>query len=138
MPSLCCGVVAVPNLEPCAVSCAAASDVEAATGLRVYEAALLSPAPLLGAGPIAIPELGLRPVDGTAAGDVHAFPENPSVPSSLFLVQLWALVPLHVQIWIAVLLFVLALASSMHLPPLPKIGPAPRYFALTTGGVSRL
>ena len=65
-------------------------------------------------------------------------PRARSVPSPLFHAQLCALVPLHVQIWIAVPLFVPAPASSMHFPPLPRIGPAPRYFALTTDGVSRL
>src|SRR5262249_27630977 len=65
-------------------------------------------------------------------------PRTRSVPSPLFHAQFCALVPLHVQIWIGVPLFALAPASSRHLPPLPRIGVAPRYFALTTDGVSRL
>ena len=61
-----------------------------------------------------------------------------SVPSALLHVQLCALEALHAQIWTAVPLFVLPPASSMHLPLSPTIGPAPRYFASTTDGVSRL
>src|ERR1019366_8314316 len=65
-------------------------------------------------------------------------PSTRSVPSPLFQVQLCALVPLQAKIWIALPLAVTALASSMHLLAMPRIGPAPRYLALTTEGVSRL
>src|SRR6516162_2453888 len=80
MPDLCCGIVAVPKLESCTVACSAVGDVEAASRLRVHEAALLTPAPLLGASTIAVPELDLRPVGSTAAGDVHASVENTQRP----------------------------------------------------------
>jgi hypothetical protein len=76
VPGLCRRVVAVPELEPCAVVCAATGNVEAATGLRVHKAALLSPAPLLGAGPIAVPELDQGPVADGTASDVDTFVQN--------------------------------------------------------------
>ena len=65
---------------PCAVGRATAGDIEAATRLWVHEAILVSPAPLLGTGAIAVPELDLRPVGGAASGDVHALAEHAQRP----------------------------------------------------------
>lgn len=137
VPDLSYSAVAIPDLEPCAIGGAPAGDVKAATRLGVYEAALVSPVPLLGTGAVAVAKIDLRPIGGTATCDVHALAEALSGPSPLFQVQFCELVPLHMKIWIAVPLFVAAPASSMHLPALPRIGPASRYFALTTDGVSR-
>jgi len=80
MPGLRCGAVTIPNLEPCAVGCAAAGDVETAAGLWVHEMALLSPAPLLGASSVAVPKLDWRPVRGTTAADVDTFIQNTQRP----------------------------------------------------------
>ena len=58
-----------------------------------------------------------------------------SVPSLLFQAQPCAPVPLHVKIWIVE---PLSMAPAlMHSPAALRIGPAPRYLALTTVGVSR-
>src|SRR5581483_11414005 len=64
-------------------------------------------------------------------------PSARSDPSALSQVQFCAALPLHVKSWIAVPLAVPASASSTHSPPSPKIGPSPRYFTLTTDGVSK-
>jgi hypothetical protein len=80
MPGLRCGAVTIPNLKPCAVGCAAAGDVETAAGFWVHETALLSPAPLLGAGSVAVPKLDWRPVRGTTAADVDTFIQNTQRP----------------------------------------------------------
>src|SRR4029077_4065026 len=64
----------------CTVGGAAAGDVEAATGLGVHEAVLVSPATLLGAGAVAVPKLDRRPVGSAATGDVYALAESTQRP----------------------------------------------------------
>src|SRR5271157_2685546 len=111
--------------------------MQAAARLRVHEAALLSPAPLLGACAVASQSwTGVPVAVAPPVTSIHLLSAR-SVPSPLFQAQLCAPVPLQVKIWIAAPLSVLPPVSSMHLPAAPRIGPAPRYFALTTDGVSR-
>ena len=74
-PNLTRSVVAVRDLEPLG-----AGNLQAATGLRVHEAALLSPAPFLSASAVALPQLDGRSAGGRAAGDVHALIERADRP----------------------------------------------------------
>jgi hypothetical protein len=82
-------------------------------------------------------KLKQRSTGGRAAGDVQTLSER-SAPSSLVQVRLCAAVPMQAKSWIAVPFSLFAPASSMHLPVAPRIGPAPRYFAVTTDGLSTL
>ena len=60
--------LAIVDIELCAIGAISIGDVEAATGLRIDEAALVSPAPFLRAGPIAVKKLDESTVDGSGVG----------------------------------------------------------------------
>src|SRR5262249_61987989 len=57
-----------------------AGYVEAATGLWIHEVVLVAPAPLLGAGTVAVPELNLCPSSSAAAYDIHTLAEDTKRP----------------------------------------------------------
>jgi hypothetical protein len=81
-PRLGCSSLAVPYLQSCAIRDVASSGVEAATGLRIDEAVLVPPAPLLRFCAVAVPELGPYPIGSAAAGNVHALAESTHCPVS--------------------------------------------------------
>ncbi len=76
IPSLSRRAVAIVDIELCAVGSVSVGDIEAATGLRIDKAALVSPAPFLRAGPVAVKKLDDSAIDGSAVGHVHALAEH--------------------------------------------------------------
>src|ERR1700730_17482242 len=122
----------VPSAVPPPVTSRQRPDCGFMRRLRWRQRHCWAPVPLQSQSWICVPLAVPPPVTSMHLSKIR------SVPSPLLHVQLCAVVALHVQIWISAPLFVPAPASSMHLPLFPTIAPAPRYFALTTDGVSRL
>jgi hypothetical protein len=72
VPGLGYGAITAPDLQPRAVGSATAGCNKATTGLWVHEAVLVSPAPLLSAGAVAVPNIDRCPIRRRATTHVHA------------------------------------------------------------------